>query len=44
MQNNQRFKMNIPQVIGEVIEGEAVIVSLETGAYYSLQGTGGVIH
>ena len=43
MQNNQRFKMNNPQVIGEVIEGEAVIVSLETGAYYSLQGTGGVI-
>ncbi len=32
-----------PHVISEVIDGEAIIVNLETGAYFSLQGTAGFI-
>jgi hypothetical protein len=36
-------RINAPQVISEVIDGEAVIVNLETGAYYSIQGAGSLI-
>jgi len=35
-----QFRTNSPGVIGEVLDGEAIIVSLETGAYYSLSGVG----
>jgi hypothetical protein len=35
-----QFRTNTPGVIGEVLDGEAIIVSLETGAYYSLNGVG----
>jgi hypothetical protein len=38
-----RIKVNAPQVVGEVIDGEAVIVNLTSGAYYSLAGAGGVV-
>jgi len=37
---SKRFRINHPDVISEVIDGEAIIVNLETGAYYSLQGVG----
>jgi hypothetical protein len=43
MQPQDRFRILAPQVIGEVIDGEAIVVNLETGAYYSLQGIGSVI-
>jgi Coenzyme PQQ synthesis protein D (PqqD) len=35
-----RYKVNAPTVTHETIEGESVIINLETGNYYSLQGTG----
>ena len=38
-----RFKVNAPTVTHETIEGESVIINLETGNYYSLQGTGAEI-
>lgn len=31
----QRFRANTPQTIHEVIEGEVILVNLETGAYFS---------
>ncbi|MCJ7483815.1 MAG: PqqD family peptide modification chaperone [Thermodesulfovibrionales bacterium] len=34
------FKINNPQVIHETIDGEVVIVNLDTGNYYSLDKTG----
>ncbi|MCX6033087.1 MAG: PqqD family protein [Chloroflexi bacterium] len=34
------FYANGPSVIGEVLGGEAIIVNLESGAYYSLDGAG----
>jgi hypothetical protein len=37
------FKINSPQVIHETIDGEVVIVSLDTGNYYSLDKTGAYI-
>lgn len=35
-----RFRIKSPQVIHETIDGEVVIVNLETGHYYMLKGTG----
>jgi len=34
------FRINHPNIISEVMDGEAIIVNLETGAYYSLRGVG----
>ena len=38
-----RFRVNAPQVIHEAIEGEVIIINLETGNYYSLKGSGASI-
>lgn len=35
-----RFTIESPQVIHETVDGEAVIVNLETGTYYMLKDTG----
>ena len=35
-----RYRPNAPQVIAETIAGEAMIVNLATGHYFSLQGSG----
>ncbi len=34
---------NPARATGEVIDGEAIVINLETGAYYSTQGVGGRI-
>ncbi len=38
-----RYRMNNPGVIQETLDGEAVIVNLLSGTYYSLDRAGGVI-
>ncbi len=43
MQNTVVYRINSPAVIGEVLDGEAIIVNLDTGAYYSLDGAGAVV-
>jgi Coenzyme PQQ synthesis protein D (PqqD) len=43
MISEARFKVNMPSVTHETIEGESVIINLETGNYYSLQATGSEI-
>ena len=35
-----RYRINRPKVIHQVFETEAVVVNLETGSYYSLEGAG----
>jgi Coenzyme PQQ synthesis protein D (PqqD) len=35
-----RYRPNDPQVINETIDGEAVMINLATGSYYSLDRTG----
>jgi hypothetical protein len=40
MQQKQVFRVNNPQVVCEMIDGEVVIVHLEKGYYYSLLKTG----
>jgi len=37
------FQVNSPNVIHEVIDGEAVLVSLESGSYYSIDNVGAAI-
>ncbi len=41
--NNQRFKVNTPTVTHETIDGEAVIINLDSGNYYSLVDVGSFI-
>jgi Coenzyme PQQ synthesis protein D (PqqD) len=38
-----RYHVNHPQVINETIEGEAIMINLVTGNYYSLDTVGGEI-
>src|SRR5438270_13579788 len=43
MANNIPFRVNTPTVSHEIIDGEAVIINLDSGNYYSLTGAGSVI-
>jgi hypothetical protein len=38
-----RHKVNAPHVIHEIIDGEAVIINLKTGIYYSIDAIGAEI-
>lgn len=38
MSGRPHFRMNDPQVVAETIDGEAVVVNLATGTYYSITG------
>lgn len=39
MGSSTRLRVNAPDVINEVIEGDAVVINLATGDYYSLTGS-----
>ena len=41
--DNQRFRVNTPTVTHETIDGEAVIINLDSGNYYSLVDAGSFI-
>ncbi len=43
MSVDTHFRINQPSVIGEVIDGEAIIVNLDSGTYYSLRDTGSAV-
>jgi hypothetical protein len=43
MDMTSRYRINRPQVITEMIDGEAVIIHQGTGAYYSIAATGGAL-
>lgn len=36
------FRINSPAVVHEIIDGEAVIVNMKNGSYYSVDGVGAV--
>jgi len=38
MADGPRFRLNSPQAVGETVDGEAIVVNLATGTYYSMQG------
>jgi hypothetical protein len=35
-----QFEINTPTVVSDIIDGEAVMINLDSGAYYSMNGTG----
>jgi hypothetical protein len=37
----KQWALNAPSVVSETIEGEAIVINLETGCYYSLAGIAG---
>jgi len=37
------FRVNAPNVIHEIIDGEAVVVNLQTGSYYSIDKIGALV-
>ncbi|HWE06167.1 MAG TPA: PqqD family protein [Rhizomicrobium sp.] len=39
----QAFEVNAPDVAGEIVDGEAIIMHLKRGYYYSLEGSGALI-
>jgi hypothetical protein len=41
--DNQRFRINTPTVTHETIDGEAVIINLDSGNYYSLVEAGSFV-
>jgi hypothetical protein len=43
MSNYNSFRINSPKVTHETIDGEVVIVNLDSGNYYSLNGVGAVV-
>jgi hypothetical protein len=43
MPTNVLFKVNRPQVISQIIDGEVVVINLHTGSYYSLTGAAATI-
>ena len=40
---NRLFQINTPTVVSEIIDGEAVIMNLKSGNYYSAEGVGCVL-
>jgi hypothetical protein len=38
-----RFRVNSPTVVSETVDGEVIMIHLDTGNYYSLRSTGSVI-
>jgi len=40
MRGSRRFTVNPRRVVHETIDGETILIHLETGAYYSLEGSG----
>ncbi len=40
---NTRFRVNTPTVTHETIDGEAVIINLDSGSYYSLVDVGATV-
>ena len=40
-ETNQRWVINEPTVVSETVDGETIVIHLETGSYYSLTGSAG---
>ncbi len=43
MATERRFKTDLKRVVHETIDGETILIQLETGVYYSLRGSGPTI-
>jgi hypothetical protein len=38
-----RYALNQPPVVGEIIDGEVMVINLDTGVYYSVTGAGAAV-
>lgn len=38
-----RYRVNKPSIVNEIIDGEAVMINLDSGSYYSADKTGAVV-
>jgi Coenzyme PQQ synthesis protein D (PqqD) len=43
VKDDTRLRVREPEVAAKIIDGEAVIINLGTGMYYSMTGTGGFV-
>ena len=43
MESGLRYRVNTPSIVSEVLDGEGVMINLDTGTYYSASGVGGAI-
>ena len=43
MDPTTRFKTNTPPVVYETVSGETILVHLETGSYYDMNASGGIV-
>jgi hypothetical protein len=43
MPRDARYQVNVPKVTSEIIDGEAIMINLESGNYYNLNPTGTAI-
>ena len=43
MENDRLFHVNAPAVVSEIIDGEAVIMNLKSGNYFSTEHVGGLL-
>ena len=43
MDVHMRYQVNSPSIISEVLDGEGVMINLDTGTYYSAGGTAGAV-
>ncbi|WP_129670916.1 PqqD family protein [Candidatus Chloroploca sp. Khr17] len=43
MKKHPHLRLNQPAVISEIVDGEAIVVNLDSGAYYSMRDSAGVI-
>ena len=43
MNQGDRYRINSPSIVNETIDGEAVMINLDTGSYYSADKVGAVI-
>ncbi|MEO7358810.1 MAG: PqqD family protein, partial [Gemmatimonadaceae bacterium] len=41
--DSRRFRINAPAAVSEEIDGEAVIMNLESGHYFSARGLSGIL-
>jgi hypothetical protein len=42
-QSAPRYALNQPPIVGEVIDGEVMVINLDTGVYYSVTGAGAAV-
>ena len=43
LKKNYRFQVNTPDIVHELIDGEAIIINMKKGHYFSLRSTGAEI-